>query len=83
MTIMKFIFYALLIYFLYKIIFDLVIPATKVTRQVKTKMAEMHEEMQRQQYRNQQQQEATAAQQKTNRATVDTEKDYIEFEEIK
>ncbi len=80
---MKFIFYALVIYFLYKIIFDLVIPATKVTRQVKTKMAEMHEEMQRQQYRNQQQQQANAAQERTNHATKEIEKDYIEFEEIK
>ena len=80
---MKFILYALLIYFLYKVIFDLVIPATKVTKQVKNKMAEMQEAQRRQQYAANQQQQAAAAQQQTTQATKPVEKEYIDFEEIK
>ena len=78
---MKFILYALLIYFLYKVIFDLVIPASKVTKQVKNKMAEMQEAQRRQQYAANQQQQA-AAQQKTAQTTKPVEKEYIDFEEI-
>lgn len=80
---LKFIFYGFLIYFLYKVIFELVIPATKVTKEVKNKMAEMQEAQRRQQYAAHQQQQAAAAQQKQATTTKPVEKEYIDFEEIK
>jgi uncharacterized protein YybS (DUF2232 family) len=43
---MKYILYAFLIYLAYKIIFDLVIPVSKATSQVKSKMREMQEAQQ-------------------------------------
>lgn len=74
---MKLIFYGFLFYVLYKFIFELVIPVSRATSQVKDKMREMQEQ-QRQQYQQQQQQQPTQqSQQQPSKG------DYIEFEEIK
>lgn len=79
---LKYIFYGLLIYFLYKFIFELVIPVGKATSQVKDKMREMQQMQQRQQeqFQQQQQQQARAQQQAS---TAPSKGDYIEFEEVK
>lgn len=78
----KLIIYGFLIYLLYKFIFELVIPVSKATSQVKDKMREM-QHMQEQQQAQQQQyqrQQATAASQPV---TPKKDDDYIEFEEVK
>ncbi len=74
----KIIIYGFLIYLLYKFIFELVIPVSKATSQVKDKIKEMQEQQNaQQQYRNQQTQ--------TQQAEVPKPKkdDYIDFEEVK
>jgi Sec-independent protein translocase protein TatA len=79
--------YALLIWFLYNLIFRLIVPLYRTTRQVKQKFREMHQQMEDQ---NRQQQ----GYQKTNptsKSASQTDRpapskaggDYIDFEEIK
>lgn len=74
----KIILYSFLIYLLYKFIFELVIPITKATSQVKDKLREMQEQQQMQQ---RQQQQAAETQQ--TQAATKKEGDYIEYEEVK
>lgn len=74
----KMIIYGFLIYLLYKFIFELVIPVSKATSQVKDKIKEMQEQHNAQQeYRNQQ----TQAQQ--TEVPKPKRDDYIDFEEVK
>jgi hypothetical protein len=72
--------YALLAWFLYKLIFGFIIPVYRTTRQMKKKFREMHEQMQEGQTKQQgfhQQQAET----RFNPKTVSG--DYIDFEEVK
>jgi hypothetical protein len=75
----KIILYGFLLYLLYKFIFELVIPVSKATSQVKSKMREMQEmqNAQQEQYRQQTAQAQAQPQEKK------TGGDYIEFEEVK
>jgi type II secretory pathway component PulM len=78
----KLIIYGILLYLLYKFVFELVIPVSKATSQVKDKLKEMQE----QQLRQQQQAQAAQAQAAQAEQAKQTEKkggDYIEFEEVK
>lgn len=68
---MKVILYGLLIYFLYKLIFDFIIPVSKTTKEVRQKIKNMQEQ-------NQQSPSTTPTQK-----TTDPGGDYIEFEEVK
>ena len=72
--------YAFLTYLLYKIIFDLIIPVYKTTRQMKKGFREMSAKMN--EYGKTQQQDHTMQ----NNGQSDSQKpagDYIEFEEVK
>jgi len=71
--------YAFLLYVLYKIIFDLVIPVYKTTRQFKKGFQEMQNRM-NEQMKNQQQADP---QTKTKQSSKAPSGDYIDFEEIK
>ena len=62
---------------LYKFIFELLIPVSKATSQVKDKLREMQEQQNRQQRQQQQASETQQAQ-----ATKAKGGDYIEFEEL-
>jgi len=75
----KFILYGFLIYFLYKVIFQVVVPVTKGVRSVRKNM----EQMQKQQAdaRNAQNTQNTTANYAAKEAPVEAE--YIEFEEVK
>ena len=66
------------IYILYKVIFDFIVPLYNTTKQMKGKMSEMQERMQ-------QQQRAQAEQQRQNPAPKEsiTKGDYIDYEEVK
>ena len=75
----KIILYGFLLYLLYKFIFELVIPVSKATSQVKSKMREM-QEMQNAQQEQYRQQTAQAQQQPQEKKMGG---DYIEFEEVK
>ena len=72
----KFILYGFLLYLLYKFIFELVIPVSKATSQVKSKLREMQEQQQMQQ---RQQQAAETQKSETTKAKGG---DYIEYEEV-
>lgn len=80
----KLILYGILLYLLYKFVFELVIPVSKATTQVKDKLKEMQEQQLRQQQQYQQQQ-AQAAQAQAQQAKQADSKasDYIDFEEVK
>jgi hypothetical protein len=75
---MKLIIYGLVIYLLYKVIFDVVVPVSKGVKTVKRSM----EQMQRQQAEAfRQAQENTTSSGPKKEVPVDAE--YIEFEEVK
>jgi hypothetical protein len=81
----KLIFYGILIYLLYKFVFELVVPVGKAS----TQMRQTVREMQEQQLRQQQQaaaREAEAQKQRQAQATARAAQpagDYIDFEELK
>ncbi len=66
----------LLIYVLYKVIFDFIIPAYTTIKQVKSKMNKVQQRMQEQQRTTTTPEPVT----KAGKASMD---DYIEFEEVK
>ena len=76
----KFIFYGLVVYLIYKIIFEFVIPVSKASNQMREKIQQMQEQQrfQQEQARAQAQAEPVASSK-----TASTDKDYIEFEEVK
>lgn len=81
---MKFIIYGMLIYFLYKLIFQVVVPVSKGVRSVRKNM----EQMQKQQadaIRNAQNTQKAGQNTSTNYAPKEApvEAEYIEFEEVK
>jgi hypothetical protein len=83
-TMMKFIIYGMLIYFLYKLIFQVVVPVSKGVRSVRKNM----EQMQKQQadaIRNAQNSQKAGQNTSTNYAPKEApvEAEYIEFEEVK
>ncbi len=78
----------LIIYFVYKFITDFALPVAKASSQMRDKVQEMQRQMQQQQ--EQQQAAASRQQAQASQATPPsstpqsaTEKDYIDFEEIK
>ena len=71
----------LIVYLLYKLIFDFIIPVSRASSQVRSKLNEMH---QHQHQHQQQQEQQTASRQKGSRTNVrPPAEDYIDFEEIK
>ena len=79
---MKMLLYGLLIYFLYKVIFEIVVPVSNGVKSVRQNMEQMQEaarKAQEQQNAHFNQQQAQATKSKTE--TEDAE--YIDFEEVK
>jgi hypothetical protein len=68
-----------IIYVVYKVIFDFIIPVYKTTKQVKTKMNDMHARMQEQQRG----QAPTPTQEPIKKAATIAKDDYIDYEEVK
>lgn len=77
---LKVIFELFLLYLLYKIIFDFIIPVYQTTKQVKQKVGEMQQRM-NEQYKQQQTSQFNTKSEKEKPKT--TKEDYIDFEEIK
>ena len=78
---LRYVFYGLLIYMLYRLVFNFIIPVTIATRKVRKQFKQAKqqmEQMQQQQY--QQQTQFRQQQEKPKAASSD---DYIDFEEIK
>jgi hypothetical protein len=76
----KYLLLGFVLYLLYKLVFDLILPVSKATAQVRSKMQEMQQE----QLRQQQAAHATAAAQSQKTSPVSRkDEDYIDFEEIR
>ena len=73
----KLIFYGLVVYLIYKLIFELVIPVGKASSQMREKIQEMQNQQ------NFQQQQAKTAAEPQHVPKPKSDKDYIEFEEVK
>ena len=84
MNILRLIGQILLIYFLYKLIFDFIIPIYQTSKRVKSQLREMNarmqEQMNRDSYRDSQQQNTST---KTTNQEPVKQGDYIDYEEIK
>ena len=78
---MKMLLYGLLIYFLYKVIFEIVVPVSNGVKSVRQNMEKMQEAARKaQEQQNAHYQQQTQA----NKPKVETEDaEYIDFEEIK
>ena len=70
----------LVLYLLYKLVFDFIIPVYKTTKQVSRKMGEMQSKM-NDNIKNQQTNTQTSA--SNEKAARPAREDYIEFEEVK
>ena len=82
MNILRLAFELFMLYLLYKLVFDFIIPVVKTTKQVKKQFGDMSAQMQEKM--NQQQQQAakfTTPQKPTNTSAKND--DYIDFEEVK
>jgi hypothetical protein len=79
---MKIVLELLALYFLYKLIFDLIIPAYHTGKEVKKKVSEMQESLnQFQQHKQQEQQGSRRAEHQ--KPPTSGKDDYIEYEEVK
>jgi hypothetical protein len=74
----KILFYGFLIYLLYQVVFNFIVPVYKTTKKVKKGFREMHEKM-----NEQVKQEQNSAQASSNNTPKKSVGDYIDFEEIK
>jgi len=79
----KMLLYIFLFYLLYKFVFELLIPVSKATSQVKDKLREMQEQQQAQQRQQQESAPSQQAQAKAGKEPGTKGGDYIEFEEVK
>jgi len=78
MKILEVLFELFVLYLLYKLIFDFIIPVYQTTKQVKQKVGEMQQKMNEQM--KQQQSFTTAPKEAPQKPTRE---DYIEYEEVK
>ena len=77
---LKYLLWGIIIYYLYKFVFGVIIPVGKAANQMKGKVKEMQEAQMRQQQQAEQQKAPPQTKQATDVASKD---DYIEFEEVK
>ena len=82
---MKALFELFVLYLLYKLVFDFIIPVYQTTKQVKQKVNEMQRTMNEQASQQQRNQYTSTTNQHTSGQTSPKQKsdDYIEFEEVK
>lgn len=81
MNIFRLAFELFILYLLYKLIFDFIIPVAKTTKQVKKQFGEMSAQMQEKM--NQQQQANSFQSTDKSQPPASKNEDYIDFEEIK
>ncbi len=80
MGLIRVLFELFILYLVYKLIFDFIIPVYKTTKQVKQKVGEMQSRMDDHM---KQQQTNSHADASKNNASKHSREDYIEFEEVK
>ena len=72
-----------ILYLVYKLVFELIIPVAKTTKQVKKQFVDMSAQLQEKMNQHQQQQNNSYPPQKTPVSPVVKKDDYIDFEEVK
>jgi len=77
---LRYLFYAFLIYLAYRFVFHFIIPIYKTTKQVKKQFRDMHNRMQEHVNQQQSYQQPTALRSEDNKQQAG---DYIDFEEVK
>lgn len=77
---LRYLFYAFLIYLAYRLVFHFIIPIYKTTKQVKKQFREMHSQMEDHINQHQANQQTPNAQPENKRERAG---DYIDFEEVK
>ena len=82
MEILRFLFYAFLLYLAFRLVFDFIIPVYRTTKQVKKGFREMQERMNQHTNGYTQQQQENYIKQNPNAGKTESG-DYIDFEEIK
>ena len=78
---LRYLFYAFLVYLAYRLVFHFIIPIYKTTRQVKKQFSEMHGRMEDYMSQQQQPNQQTPSPQPENKKAQAG--DYIDFEELK
>jgi sortase (surface protein transpeptidase) len=79
MSVFRVLFELFVLYLLYKLVFDFIIPIYQTTKSVKQKMTEMHQRMNEQA----KQQQPSQYQPTKETSPKPGKEDYIEFEEVK
>lgn len=79
---LRYVFYALLIYMAYRLVFNFIIPVAIATRKVRKQFKQAKQQMEQMQQQHYQQQQAPFDQAKKAQ-TKPAADDYIDFEEIK
>ena len=79
---LRYVFYALLIYMAYRLVFNFIIPVALATRKVRKQFKQAKEQMEQMQQQQFQQQQ-TAFKQTPKSQPKPTSDDYIDFEEVK
>ena len=77
---LRYLFYAFLIYLAYRFVFHFIIPIYKTTKQVKKQFRDMHNRMQDHVNQQQSYQQTTTLKSEDNKQQAG---DYIDFEEVK
>ena len=83
MSILKLAFELFVIYILYKLIFEFIIPVYKTTKQMRQKMNDMQQHMQQNQRQQPVNEPHTSRHQSTAAPKRPASDDYIEYEEVK
>jgi len=78
---LRYLFYAFLIYLAYRLVFHLIIPIYKTSKQIKKQFREMHTRME--DHINQQQANQQTADPRPENKKEQVGGDYIDFEEVK
>jgi len=76
---MKIILWGIVIYFIYRFVFNVVMPVSKATSQMKDKIREMQDAQMRQQQQNNE----PVHQQQPQESSTNKAGEYIDFEEVK
>ncbi len=83
MNILKLLFQLFLLYMLYKLVFEFIIPVYRASKRMKQEVNQMQEKMREQQRRQQQPAQDNYVHAPGKPSPRDANKDYIEFEELK
>ncbi len=82
MNIFKLLFQLFLLYMLYKLVFEFIIPVYRASKRMKQEVNQMQQKMREQQRRQQQPAEDNYVNAPGKHSPRDANKDYIEFEEL-